>query len=166
MPGASLLDGALKWDPGARRSAEDLRVQARAMFSRLSVARNVDSRAPGQQQACAPSASGQTSPPPDLAESQGEPRHQSSAHRVAAALGPSYADKVEPTPARMVKIKGGCQCRGHCYTSGHRYAGGCDSQMVCEGSHHCTNCKCCACDRPRWHGPFCHGHKHVWDQLT
>ena len=48
MPGASLLDGALKWDPGARMSAEDLRNNAQAMMvSCLSVARDLDSRAPG-----------------------------------------------------------------------------------------------------------------------
>ena len=57
-----------------------------------------------------------------------------------------------------------CKCSGHCYVPRHRTQG-CDRQEVVLGSDRCVDCVCQLCLCPRFHGPLCHRHKKIYDQM-
>jgi len=63
--------------------------------------------------------------------------------------------------------KSSCQCSGNCGSSGHRYHSGC-SGCATRGSRLCEVCECsmAACTAPKLGGPFCKGHRRVFESTS
>lgn len=169
LPGASLLQGALRWDPAERLAAETLWKQAQEALATQGPA--TAQQAVERREEKPPPALGATA-----AESQGaeatreqgafEQQPISSSRgeeRVAKALGGILPHRREKKA--LITTDKGCWCAGHCYQPGHRYNNGCDSYEVVEGSQYCPQCKCLSCERPRLRSCFCSAHSKVWNAL-